>query len=102
MRILFDENIPRALVRNFPDHEVKTLQALGWAGKKNGELLGLISKTVFDVFVTADKNLPYPQNHDNLTMAVLILNVPWLNYPTVRALAPKIQERLSRPIAAGI
>jgi predicted nuclease of predicted toxin-antitoxin system len=49
MKILLDENLPKQLKAGFgPNYDVKTVQDMGWLGKKNGELLGLI---VFNGFV---------------------------------------------------
>jgi hypothetical protein len=41
MRVLLDECVPRALRKELPGHEVKTVAEAGWAGVKNGELLQL-------------------------------------------------------------
>jgi len=41
MRVLLDECVPRALRRDIPGHEVKTVAEAGWAGVKNRELLRL-------------------------------------------------------------
>jgi Domain of unknown function (DUF5615) len=43
MRVLLDECSPKALKRHLihHGHECLTVQDAGWAGKKNGELLGL-------------------------------------------------------------
>lgn len=63
MKILLNENLPRKLKSDFgPEHEVSTVRDMGWTGKKNGELLGLITFNGFDFFVTVDKNLQYQQN----------------------------------------
>lgn len=59
-RVLFDENLPRLLAREFADFEVRTVPEVGWAGIKNGKLLRL-AEAEFDVFLTADKNLSYQQ-----------------------------------------
>jgi predicted nuclease of predicted toxin-antitoxin system len=63
MRVLIDECTPRALKKFLMDqgHECRTVQESGWAGKQNGELLGL-AETAFDVLVTIDTNLRYQQN----------------------------------------
>ena len=43
MKILLDENLPKKLKADFgTEHEVKMVRDMGWLGKKNGELLGLI------------------------------------------------------------
>ncbi|HVQ75663.1 MAG TPA: hypothetical protein VMT79_09015 [Candidatus Binatia bacterium] len=41
MRILLDESLPRTFVRLLPEHDVRTVAAMGWTGKRNGELLEL-------------------------------------------------------------
>ena len=59
MKLILDENLPRQLKNDFgPGFEVQTVRDMGWLGKKNGELLGLIAFNGFDIFVTVDKNLP--------------------------------------------
>jgi hypothetical protein len=42
MRILLDECAPRPLKRELADYEIRTVVEMGWAGKKNGELLRLM------------------------------------------------------------
>jgi hypothetical protein len=42
MKIILDENLPRALKRYFSAYEVTTVQEQGWAGVKNGELMARI------------------------------------------------------------
>ena len=56
-RVLLDENLPRQLKRELTGCEVRTVAELGWAGIKNGKLLRL-AESEFDLFVTADQNLP--------------------------------------------
>ena len=50
MRILLDECVPRRLRRELPGHDVHTVPEMGWAGKKNGELLQLMTGQGFEVF----------------------------------------------------
>jgi hypothetical protein len=61
MRVLLDECVPAAVKSGLAGHEVRTVGRMGWAGKKNGELLKLASKR-FDVFVTVDRSLTHQQN----------------------------------------
>jgi predicted nuclease of predicted toxin-antitoxin system len=75
MRVLLDECIDRRLKPRLPQHEVSTVQELGWAGKRNGELLDLAAGK-FEVFVTVDQNLRYQQQLLGRRIAVLILIVP--------------------------
>jgi hypothetical protein len=83
MRILPDENLPRKLTGHLVSHACKTVVECGWAGKKNGELLGLADPE-FDVLLTLDKNLPYQQNLNTKRIAVLI----------IRARSNRIQDLL--------
>ena len=83
MRILLDENLPRKLTGHLVSHACRTLVECGWAGKKNGELLGLADPQ-FDVLFTLDKNLPYQQNLETKRIAVLI----------IRARSNRIQDLL--------
>ena len=62
MRILLDECAPRPLKRELADYEIRTVVAMGWSGKKNGELLRLMSQEGFTILLTTDQNLRYQQN----------------------------------------
>lgn len=44
MQVLLDECVPRPLKRELPDYQVRTVVEMGWSGKKNGELLQLMSE----------------------------------------------------------
>jgi len=48
MKLLIDECLPRTLKRLLGDHECRTVQEMGWSGKKNGVLLSL-AELEFDV-----------------------------------------------------
>lgn len=62
MKILIDENLPLKLKASFGEsHEIYTMREMQWLGKKNGELLGLMTLAGFEAFVTMDKNLPMQQ-----------------------------------------
>ena len=56
MRILLDECLPKRLTRDLTSHDARTVPEMGWAGKKNGDLLAVASRQ-FDVFLTVDRNL---------------------------------------------
>lgn len=45
------------LRRKLRGHDVRTIREMGWAGKKNGELLALMAGTGFEVLLTVDQNL---------------------------------------------
>ena len=95
MKILLDENLPQKLKVDFgPDYDVKTVRDMGWLGKKNGELLGLIVFNGFDFFVTIDKNLHYQQNLDRIDLKIFLLIAVNNRRETLRALVEKIKEKI--------
>ena len=49
---------------------------MGWVGKRNGELLRLLTTEHFAVFLTTDQNLRYQQNFRGLQVAVVVLMAP--------------------------
>jgi len=46
---------------------------MGWSGKKNGELLLLMSQEGFTIRLTTDQNLHYQQNLQQAGVAVVVL-----------------------------
>jgi len=89
VKILLDECIDRRLARELGGHEVKTVPQMGWAAKKNGELLTL-ARQQFEVFITVDRNLAFQQNLPEFDIAVLILRAPSNRLADLKLLAPKI------------
>ena len=75
MRILLDECVNPRVREAFPNHEVETVQSMGWAGITNGKLMAL-SQPRFDVFVTVDKNLKHQQNLARLKLGLIVVAVP--------------------------
>jgi hypothetical protein len=76
MRILLDECAPRPLKREFADYEIRTVVEMRWSGKKNGELLQLMSQEGFTILLTTDQNLRYQQNLQQAGVAVVVLVAP--------------------------
>ena len=90
MRLLLDECIDRRFARELEvEHLVRTVPQMGWATKKNGELLTL-AKAEFDVFITVDRNLSFQQNISGFNIAVLILRAPSNRLADLRPLVPII------------
>ena len=91
MKILLDENLPRKLKTDFgPGFEVKTVRDMNWLGKKNGDLLGLITVNEFDFFITVDKNLRYQQNLSRLDFCIFLLVATDNRRETLQKLVEKI------------
>lgn len=76
MRILLDKRVPRPLQRELSGHEVRPVVEMGWAGKRKGALLWLLTVEHFAVFLTTDQNLRYQQNLPGLQVAVVVLAAP--------------------------
>ncbi|MEH2360264.1 DUF5615 family PIN-like protein [Nostoc sp.] len=77
MLILLDENLlSKKLKKPLVDagHLVQNVEDMGWRGVKDRELLALAQAHPFDIFITADKNLPYQQNLQCLTLQVVVLD----------------------------
>lgn len=87
MKVLFDEDVPAKLARSLLQHEIHTVVSMQWGGIKNGELLTLIERERFDVFLTGDKNMGNQQRLEGRPFAVLIMSA--INWPVIK---PHIQK----------
>jgi len=97
MRLLLDENLPKRLKLDFPEHEIFTVRDKGWNGIKNGELLKLLLENNFDALFTFDKNLAHQQNFSKYSIAVFVLHAPINSYAELTKLSSQIQEYLNKP-----
>jgi predicted nuclease of predicted toxin-antitoxin system len=93
VRVLLDESLPRPLARLLPEHEVRTVAAMGWTGIRNSELLQLAADG-FDVFLTADQNLEHQQHLSALPIAVVVLGAPTNRIESLRPLVPALLRGL--------
>jgi hypothetical protein len=73
-KVLVDENLPHKLRIHLPEHEAVTVAFAGLDGMKNGELLKAAEELGYEVFLTADKALPYQQNMAGRKIAVIALS----------------------------
>lgn len=92
MRLLLDENLPKRLKSDFPDHEVFTVREKGWNGIKNGDLLQFMLADYFDAFLTFDKNLQHQQNFSKYPITVFILTAFNNTYELLSPLTLEINE----------
>lgn len=69
MRVLLDECLPRRLNRDLVGHDARTAPEMGWASKRNSELLRLAERE-FDAFLTVDRKLQYQQKLSAFKIAV--------------------------------
>lgn len=96
MKILLDESLPRKLRFEFGTaHQVLTARDKDWLSKKNGELLKLMAKDNFDIFVTVDQNLRYQQNLESFSLTIVVLIAKNNRLQTLRLLISRVLEIIS-------
>lgn len=95
MKILLDECIPAPLKPYLEPHAAFTVTEMGWAGKRNGELLQLAGER-FDVFLTVDRNLRYQQNLLKLPLPIVLLVVPHNSIEAILPLLEKAKAAIGR------
>ena len=95
MRIRLDECVPRPFRQEFSGHDVRTIQEMGWAGKKNGELLALMTAQGFEVFLTVDQNLRYQQNLQAAGVRVVVLVATSSRLADLKPLMPSVLKALN-------
>ena len=96
MKLLLDEQMPRQILRFFPDDViVDTVQSQGWSGIKNGALLTLAAEHGYDALISADKNMSYQQSADSLPVSVVVLQVHRLRLERLLPLLPKAMVALA-------
>ena len=97
MKFLLDENLPRKLKSDFgADYQVNSVRDMGWLGKKNGELLGLMVFHGFDIFVTLDQNLQHQQNLEKFNISVFLLIAENNRRETLQKLVNKIKDTIKK------
>ncbi|WP_421871491.1 DUF5615 family PIN-like protein [Marinoscillum sp.] len=101
MKLLIDENLPKRIKLDFPEHEIFTVHDMGWNSKKNGELLKLMLEQDFEVLLTFDRNLQYQQNFTKYPIAVFVLNADDNAYLTLEPLIPIINQHLNIDLKPG-
>jgi len=93
VRILLDECLPKRLKRDLVGHEARTVPEMGWASKRNGELLTLAEGS-FDVFLTVDRNLSFQQDVTRFKLAVVVLVANGNRYSDLQPLVSDVLAAL--------
>ena len=93
MRVLLDECVPRKLKQELKGHEVSTAQEVGWAGKRNGELLQLAAGR-FDVLLTVDRGFLSQKSSTGTSIAVIMLSARSNRLKDLRPLMAEVQHLL--------
>jgi hypothetical protein len=95
VRVLLDENIPHDLIPQFAGHDVSTVQGLGWAGIKNGDLLERARGTI-DVFVTMDRKLEKQHDLSSFSFGVLVIVARSNRMPDLLPLADALRKAIEQ------
>src|SRR2546423_894792 len=88
MRILLDEGVPRPLRKHLMDHTIWSVQEIGWAGSRSGELVNL-AEPDFDLILSTDQNVPFRDNLRGRDIALIILVTRDIRH---RSLLPFVEE----------
>jgi predicted nuclease of predicted toxin-antitoxin system len=89
VRILLDECLPKRLKGDLAGHDARTVPEMGWASKRNGELLAL-AEGEFDVFLTVDRNLSFQNEVARFNLAVVVLRAKGNRLSDLRPLIPEL------------
>ena len=95
MKLLLDENLPKRLKTDFPDHEIYTVREKGWNGIKNGQLLQVMVEYGFHALLTFDKNLQHQQNFQQYSVTVFVLSATNNTYRELTRLSVKVHDYLA-------
>src|SRR5450432_3959411 len=98
MLLLLDENLPKRLKSDFPEHDIFTVREKGWNGIKNGELLQLMLLNNFNALLTFDKNLQHQQNFSKYPVTVFVLTAFNNTFKLLSPLTPQINHILATEI----
>ncbi len=89
-RVLFDECVPRKLLREFPNLAASHAITEGWAGHRNGALMRAMLAAGFRTLVTVDRNLIFQQNVAASGLAVIVLHAKSNRVPDLIPLIPAL------------
>ncbi|GAA4470944.1 hypothetical protein GCM10023189_60590 [Nibrella saemangeumensis] len=101
MKLLLDENLPKQLKNDLPNHEVYHVSDKHWNSKKNGELLQAMLADGFDVLLTFDKNLQHQQNFEKYPIIVFVLIAPKNQHQYLQPLMQQVNQLLQHPLKHG-
>ncbi len=102
MRVLLDENMPRALVRLLaPEAEARTVQQEGWSGRKNGRLLAVAAES-FDALITTDRGIPHQQNLSRYEIGIVLMEARSNRIEDLSPLVPEAKAALASIIPGAV
>ncbi len=94
-RVLFDECVPRKLLREIPSLAASHAIIEGWAGYRNGTWMRAMLAAGFGTLVTVDRNLAFQQNIAASGIAVIVLHARSNRVPDLTPLIPALLEQIA-------
>ena len=101
MKIFLDEQLHINLKIYLSAFNVFEPKDFAWQGLKNGELREKLNDKKFDIFITADKNIPFQQNFQKINFCIFLIDTPTSKWEHLSLFVPKIQgllQRLPQPL----
>jgi Domain of unknown function (DUF5615) len=95
VRVLLDENLPYDLIAELAGHDVSTVQGLGWAGVKNGELLRRTAGLI-DALLTMDRKLEHQHDISALSFGLIVVRAHSNRMEDLRPLVGEMRDALAR------
>jgi hypothetical protein len=89
-----DESVPHDLLLHLGSLDVTTVQALGWAGIKNGALLQAAREAGYHVLITVDRRMEYQQNISASRLALVVLRARSSRMIDLLPLVPRLLESI--------
>ena len=101
-RVLLDESIPHDLLLPLGSLDVTTVQALGWAGIKNGALLQAAREAGYHVLITVDRRMEYQQNISASGLALIVLRARSTRLIDLLPLVPRLLASIAEAKAGQV
>lgn len=92
--ILIDNNLHRDFGTLLDGYPCEHVRVRGWENLTNGVLLSQAEEAGFTVLLTADKSIPHQQNMEGRKIALLIVRLHNLAWPSLQQIAPFVIQQL--------
>lgn len=102
MRVLLDEHLPLDLAKALKGFDASTVQAEGWLGLKNGELLAVAGEAGFSVLLTNDRSIEHQQNLSKVGLGVVVIGAPSNKLRDLLPMIEGIRETIARSVAGEV
>jgi hypothetical protein len=97
MKVFLDEQLHANLKIYLSPFNVFEPKDFAWQGLQNGVLREKLNERKFDVFITADKNIPFQQNFQKINFCIFFVDAPTSKWEHLSLFVPKIQNLLENP-----